>query len=523
MPDIQSLNAVVAMLTSPAPDVSATSIPAAVIALPDKLVDLTRVVQLTGTVLDLTDNAKLTLQTAAGNVTVDLLPNLLALGGGEAAKALQAQLPFLAQSQKPLTLFLQPGTPPTQALLMLPQNVAHAGMMALATQPVTPFKTAESAIGKIGKAVVLPEMGVPMQPLAAGKMPKTKPFFAMPMNELKTASYDFGPKEKQDFGTYEPPVPTPRAAPALLKPSAEVRFRFEAVLPPETQEIASPSHQAPHQIIATVAGKGTAGQLILKGEGVTLFTRQGFDLPQGSRVLMTLLPPEVDANVVLPPNPAHEAVALQKLVTALHQIDPHLAQQTVHTHVPQPNEALVGTLLFFFDSLQKTKGANWLGDSVQDRLKGSDKQDLVTKLVDELSQAGGNAYDSTVGGWKSYPLPLHDMGQFQMMHLYVHQDREPPQQRAAGIRAVEPRTRFLINLTMTRLGAMQMDGLSQKKQLDMIIRSERPLPERLPNELRGIYGRTLEALGYAGTLNFQTGRQNWLVVRREGEKAGVVT
>jgi hypothetical protein len=69
---------------------------------------------------------------------------------------------------------------------------------------------------------------------------------------------------------------------------------------------------------------------------------------------------------------------------------------------------------------------------------------------------------------------------------------------------------------MNRLGALQLDGLSRPKQLDIIIRSETPLPMNLPAELREHYIKTLDALGMTGTIGFQTGRQNWIVLEEQG-------
>jgi hypothetical protein len=73
--------------------------------------------------------------------------------------------------------------------------------------------------------------------------------------------------------------------------------------------------------------------------------------------------------------------------------------------------------------------------------------------------------------------------------------------------------RFLIDMQMSRLGALQLDGFVQPNKLDMIVRSENRLPDGLPNELRTGFIRALEAVGYTGTLNFQVGHQHWLAVQ----------
>jgi hypothetical protein len=201
-----------------------------------------------------------------------------------------------------------------------------------------------------------------------------------------------------------------------------------------------------------------------------------------------------------------------------------MAQQVLQNRIPQPNAALPSAMLLLFSAMGHSGVSEWLGNDTVYRLERAGRRDIVAKLVDEFQQAGGSARDAVVGEWRSYPIPLHNLQQFQTLQLYVHQDGDQRQQGgSAGTSNESAKTRFLIDLNMTRLGAMQMDGLSQSKKLDMIVRSERPLPDDLPDELRGLYISTLGAVGYTGSINFQTGRRNWLVVQREAKIAGVTT
>jgi hypothetical protein len=84
-------------------------------------------------------------------------------------------------------------------------------------------------------------------------------------------------------------------------------------------------------------------------------------------------------------------------------------------------------------------------------------------------------------------------------------------------------TRFLIDVRMSRLGPMQLDGFLRTRQLDVIVRSENPLPVWLNQDLRQSYTRTMEAIGYNGGLNFQHGRQGWLNIQRPAAGAAITT
>jgi hypothetical protein len=76
---------------------------------------------------------------------------------------------------------------------------------------------------------------------------------------------------------------------------------------------------------------------------------------------------------------------------------------------------------------------------------------------------------------------------------------------------------------MSRLGALQLDGFVRKKQLDMIVRSEQALPAGLDRELKLSYIDVLSAVDYAGTISFQTGRQQWVNIQNPGAAKAVVT
>ncbi|HEU0118546.1 MAG TPA: hypothetical protein VFR09_07930, partial [Alphaproteobacteria bacterium] len=82
---------------------------------------------------------------------------------------------------------------------------------------------------------------------------------------------------------------------------------------------------------------------------------------------------------------------------------------------------------------------------------------------------------------------------------------------------------FLIDVRMSRLGPMQFDGFVQPKKLDMIVRSEQILPEGLHQELRNVYLRALSGIDYAGTLNFQVGKKNWLSLQKNVNPATITT
>lgn len=305
-----------------------------------------------------------------------------------------------------------------------------------------------------------------------------------------------------------------------LKPGMEVSLRVMAILAPSVQ---NPVPPAPNQILATVAGNGPGGQLILKAGDAALYVRQPADLPQGTQLVLTVEPGKADAAPLTLQDP-QQFSALQQVVAALTQADPAMARQIVDAHLPQPGAALPGALLFFLSAIRQGDIRNWLGAGAVDLLARAGKFDLVSRMAEEFQQAGQPARDAVVGEWRSYPIPIHDQNQFHMINLYVHRDpRHAPQKDEAAGRHGVDQIRFLIDMRMSRLGAIQLDGFVRRRQLDIVVRSERRLPEDLHRELQLSYIKTLGAIDYAGGIRFQTGRQNWLNIQKQAAQAGVVT
>ncbi len=65
--------------------------------------------------------------------------------------------------------------------------------------------------------------------------------------------------------------------------------------------------------------------------------------------------------------------------------------------------------------------------------------------------------------------------------------------------------RFVLDLQLTNLGHMQLDGLIRRtgRHLDLIVRSEQPLPDEMRGGIREIFRNAAEVTGLDGGVNFQ--------------------
>lgn len=538
---------------------------------PAAFTQLNRTVEINGTISNLLNNGQIEFQTAAGILTL----KATAIQEGLTTSLAELLTP-LVQNQKPLALVIQPGKTPQQAILNIPapasptaeSSPANASTPAAKPMAVPGMLTP----GQTLKAVLLPQgvaeafapsvfKNIHLSTPVSMNATTTRESFATPVTTTPSGLTETGspansggflslhgklsqlaeflkasPAPEKMAETHAPSlaaastVPVvknapiaPQAvqqanAPELPPPGAPLNVRLEAAYPPN---VSCPATDDPQQMIATVVGKGPDGQLLLSTGQDSLFIRQGSNFPEGTKLVFRLLPPDPEPDLTLPPVDGSDAPAMQRAMTALAQVEPVLAQQVMQRHIPQPNEILPSTLLLLFNAIQEGGVHGWLRSIADGQFNKASKLELVAAMAEEMNKAGGLARDTMAGQWQTWPIPLYDGSHFQMLRLYVRHDHD----RRPGTpgRTAPPNTRFLINMQMSQLGPLQIDGLSAKKQLDLILRSEAPLPAYLPNELRTLYIRNLEALGLAGSLTFQTGRSHWIEIQKAEPVAGVVT
>lgn len=285
--------------------------------------------------------------------------------------------------------------------------------------------------------------------------------------------------------------------------------RLQQVIPPG-QPLPQPEADS---FLAQVPAQVNPGAPALVTAGSTsLLLKTPVALPAGSTLLLKLLP---TGEAPTESEAAHgEWPALQALLSGLHDNPAPALQRFLQLRLPQPTAALPGALLFVLSAMQSGDTRQWLGRSASAALEQGEKAMLLEALQSEFRRGSTVTADAVIGEWRSYQVPLHDQGQLQPLFIYVHHNA-PRQHRdgetaAAAADPAKKQTRFIIDVTFTRLGKMQLDGFVQAQQFDLIVRSEQPLGSALRDELRGAFGSALEATGYHGQLLFQTDRQGWL-------------
>jgi hypothetical protein len=117
----------------------------------------------------------------------------------------------------------------------------------------------------------------------------------------------------------------------------------------------------------------------------------------------------------------------------------------------------------------------------------------------DFAQISRLAADPATGEWRTWLVPVHDGGAIELVRLFIKRHRG----RTADDDERDSGTRFLVEVDLSRLGPMQLDGLVQQKRFDLIVRSHAPLPRHMRKDIYAIFDDALAATGYSGGITFQ--------------------
>lgn len=300
------------------------------------------------------------------------------------------------------------------------------------------------------------------------------------------------------------------AAKAMQSPLAVM---VQQILPPEQ---AAPALRA-DEVLARVLRPAAAGQgLLVNSSEVTIMLKTSQVVPAGSQLVLKLLPPQLTAPGQEPAGAGHDWPALQELLNGLQAgvLPPSGAWQNFAQHrVPRPDNALAGALLVMLGAMRQQDPRLWLGKDNVAALEQGGRKTVLEALQQELQQHGGTTTDAVVGDWRVYQLPLLDQQHVLPLQIYVHhnqQRRDDGQAQDAATLEKTQQTRFVIDVTFSRLGAMQLDGFVKQQQFDLVLRTAQPLTVALQQELQAAFQSAVLATGYQGQMLFQNGRQHWL-------------
>lgn len=168
-------------------------------------------------------------------------------------------------------------------------------------------------------------------------------------------------------------------------------------------------------------------------------------------------------------------------------------------------QSLGSGLMFFIAALQGGDFKNWLGAKAVQTLETAGKGELIKRAEGEFMQLRELYTNPQPQQWQALLLPMLMEGEVKPLRLFIKRDKDKKDDKGRPIAGSD--TRFVIEMDMSQLGEIQMDGLVKKResatQFDLIIRSHAPLSDDARRDILTIYQATGEVTGYIGQLLFQ--------------------
>jgi hypothetical protein len=412
----------------------------------------------------------------------------------------------LAQQQDLIQIGARPGT----AILASGPGGPLPGLLAtVISGPPTGFATQGVAAFPIGTQLTLrvSEVIPPGAPTFVASAPNQAP---SPMSA--GASLPGAPTASlPQPGTT---APQPATSPIQAEVPGKAPPHPQAGVP---QQPGAPASGAPATVSPPLRGEVLAAHYgnrpVIAAPFGTVTLDAPLDLPPGSTVTVEVIraqaPPAAMAAAArdAAAAPPTQFSALRDAMEILSRAAPAEAEALMRS-LPQAGPRLALAMMATVQSLRTGDVKGTPTGAAGRALEGVGQKEAARKLLGEFED---NAVEAKRGGgdWRAHAIPFLNGAEIEEIQLYTRpppEEADPDGERSGNGR--DDGSRFLVNITLSRLGAMQFDGLVRResKRFDLIIRTQEPLPSSMRNDIAGLFAHACELSGVSGQVGFQAGR-----------------
>ena len=178
-------------------------------------------------------------------------------------------------------------------------------------------------------------------------------------------------------------------------------------------------------------------------------------------------------------------------------------QQFSTLKVPKLDSQMAANILFFISALRGGDIRNWLGNQAGRRIQNNSPE-LYARLAEEYNQLGRSVRETNTGDWRTTLIPLFNGSEFEFFQMNFRSGANDPNKKDD-----EDFARFIVDLELSKLGRIQLDGLisSKGKQFDLFVRSAIPFTKSMRRDLNKIFSECIEITGLSGNIIMQSALQ----------------
>jgi len=178
-------------------------------------------------------------------------------------------------------------------------------------------------------------------------------------------------------------------------------------------------------------------------------------------------------------------------------------QQFSTLKAPKLDSQMAANILFFISALKGGDIRNWLGNQAGRRIQNNSPE-LYARLAEEYNQLGQSVRETNTGDWRTTLIPLFNGSEFEFFQMNFRSGSNDPNKKDD-----EDFARFIVDLELSQLGRIQLDGLisSKGKQFDLFVRSAIPFTKSMRRDLNKIFSECIEITGLSGNIIMQSALQ----------------
>ena len=276
----------------------------------------------------------------------------------------------------------------------------------------------------------------------------------------------------------------------------------------------APPNGAPGLLTGTVTARTAQGRTLLTTPQGMMTLQTKTPIPAGTFVRITLSASPAQTGPA--PAGALQLAALgetarlsqnwqglTEAVAMLKSVDPATARQLLNT-LPTAGPKLTTTLLAVLSLLNGGRPGGigaLIGERALQMLERTGGKAVTEKLEGDFSILKTLAAEPDGDGWRLYALPIHykeEIGQLRLGVRSGSDTEEDDEDSEAG-------TRFLLDMALSALGRVQLDGFMKKRKrhFDLILRTQTPLPRRMQTDIILLFNEAKDIGGLKGQLVFQ--------------------
>lgn len=399
--------------------------------------------------------------------------------------------------------------PVSAAFALQPSAPTLENPSQIAVLPMTPEATPSEAAGQTTAQTITPP-AVPAPSASDIPAPSITPV----LKENAPLDTPLPPQQANPAQTTPQAQTAPADSQSFAPVAPSVDFSPVSALPDAPENAASTqpatsgkTASVPSEIKGVfVQPKASEPPMIVSGAGVIALNEK-ISVPHLSTLtlkIVSLTPPEIPVPDF---SPAQENASpwnvLNEAISALEQVNAP-AVDALKAVLVQTGNKMPALMLNYLNAVNAGADVRaWLGDANVRALESLGKRgQAVLKQLEKEFSSGAKKMSDGKSVWKGYDIPFMTGTAVEPVSLYLQQSSEALEERAKNKPAPVTAVRFVLDLNLTKLGRVQLEGLSQraKRSFNLNIRHAYPFDASFEDRVRTLFTKTLDALNYTGVV-----------------------